>query len=223
MFCTKRKVWNGSLFAPSTVPRVDFLSCEVFISHNTSSILIKPYTWDERRKAQDQRMSGSEVSLLSYNLLINVSLRGNKTNHFDVEAFPLHSVYTWISHLSLQCSIHCFPCYFYSLVFLDVHAMHDVNMLGVFLIRRTCILWYIICRGIPIPQSYEYAWAPIRSLPLGVSVITKPDPGNLPSGHCHRLPLRRLALSVLFTITTTSYQTTCTVSERTFNKRHMPK
>ena len=28
-------------------------------------------------------------------------------------------------------------------------------------------------------------------------------------------PLRRLALSVLFTITTTSYQTTCTVSERT--------
>ena len=33
------------------VPRVDFLSCEVFISHNTSSILIKPYTQDERRKA----------------------------------------------------------------------------------------------------------------------------------------------------------------------------
>ena len=32
-------------------------------------------------------------------------------------------------------------------------------------------------------------------------------------------PLRRLALSVLFTITTNSYQTTCTVSERTFNKR----
>ena len=31
--------------------------------------------------------------------------------------------------------------------------------------------------------------------------------------------LRRLALSVLFTIATTSYQTTCTVSERTFNKR----
>ena len=31
--------------------------------------------------------------------------------------------------------------------------------------------------------------------------------------------LRRLALSVLFTIMTNSYQTTCTVSERTFNKR----
>ena len=34
-----------------------------------------------------------------------------------------------------------------------------------------------------------------------------------------RAPLRRLALSVLFTIMTNSYQTTCTVSERTFNKR----
>ena len=32
-------------------------------------------------------------------------------------------------------------------------------------------------------------------------------------------PLRRLTLSVLFTIVTNSYQTTCTVSERTFNKR----
>ena len=31
--------------------------------------------------------------------------------------------------------------------------------------------------------------------------------------------LRRLALSVLFTIVTNSYQTTCTISERTFNKR----
>ena len=38
--------------------------------------------------------------------------------------------------------------------------------------------------------------------------------GQLPSGH-----LPRLALSVLFTIATNSYQTTCTVSERTFNKR----
>ena len=36
-------------------------------------------------------------------------------------------------------------------------------------------------------------------------------------GTCHG-PLR-LALSVLFTIATNSYQTTCTVSERTFNKR----
>ena len=35
-------------------------------------------------------------------------------------------------------------------------------------------------------------------------------------------PLRRLALSVLFTITTNSYQTTCAVSERTFNKRQHP-
>ena len=32
-------------------------------------------------------------------------------------------------------------------------------------------------------------------------------------------PLRRLALSVLFTIVTNSYQTTCTVTKRTFNKR----
>ena len=32
-------------------------------------------------------------------------------------------------------------------------------------------------------------------------------------------PLRKLALSVLFTIMTNSYQTTCTISERTFNKR----
>ena len=32
-------------------------------------------------------------------------------------------------------------------------------------------------------------------------------------------PLRRLALSVLFTIVTNSYQTTCTISERIFNKR----
>ena len=31
--------------------------------------------------------------------------------------------------------------------------------------------------------------------------------------------LRRLALNVLFTIMTNSYPTTCTVSERTFNKR----
>ena len=31
--------------------------------------------------------------------------------------------------------------------------------------------------------------------------------------------LRRLALSVLFSIATNSYQTTCTISERTFNKR----
>ena len=36
------------------------------------------------------------------------------------------------------------------------------------------------CWGIPIPRSHEYAWAPIRPLPLGVSAITKPDPGN-----CH--------------------------------------
>ena len=42
------------------------------------------------------------------------------------------------------------------------------------------------------------------------------------SRHAVRVaPLRRLALSVLFTTTiaTTSYQTTCTVSETTFNKR----
>ena len=43
--------------------------------------------------------------------------------------------------------------------------------------------------------------------------------GQPPSGHLPRPPLRRLALSVLFTIATNSYQTTCTISERTFNKR----
>ena len=35
-------------------------------------------------------------------------------------------------------------------------------------------------------------------------------------------PLRRLALSVLFTIVTTSYQTTCTVSERSSIKGNTP-
>ena len=35
-------------------------------------------------------------------------------------------------------------------------------------------------------------------------------------------PLRRLALSLLFTIMTTSYQTTCTVSERSSIKGNMP-
>ena len=67
------------------------------------------------------------------------------------------------------------------------------------------------CRGIAIPRSNEYAWAPIRQRPLGVSARRHPGTGHN--------PLRRLALSVLFTIATTSYQTTCTVSERTFNKR----
>ena len=54
----------------------------------------------------------------------------------------------------------------------------------------------------------------IRPSPLGVSAITKPHLGNLPSGHLPQPPLRRLALRVLFTIMTTSYQTTCTVSKR---------
>ena len=43
---------------------------------------------------------------------------------------------------------------------------------------------------------------------------TKPNLGNLPSGHCHG-PLKKACPSLLFTIASTSYQTTCTVSERT--------
>ena len=43
---------------------------------------------------------------------------------------------------------------------------------------------------------------------------TKPNLGNLPSGHSCG-PLKKARPSLLFTIVTTSYQTTCTVSERT--------
>ena len=56
-----------------------------------------------------------------------------------------------------------------------------------------------------------------RPLPLGVTLSTKPQPAI--QATCHlgiaTAPLRRLALSMPFTIATTSYQTTCTVSERT--------
>ena len=42
------------------------------------------------------------------------------------------------------------------------------------------------CRGIVMPRSHQYAWAPMRQWPLGVSAITKPHMGNLPSGHLPR-------------------------------------
>ena len=75
-------------------------------------------------------MSGSEVSLLCYNLLINVSLRAaNNTNHFDVEPFALHSVYTRIRHLSSS-SIHCCSVLLSAVLFL--HVARNVNTFGVF-------------------------------------------------------------------------------------------
>ena len=49
--------------------------------------------------------------------------------------------------------------------------------------------------------------------------MSQPSPSHIRATAVRVATLRRLALSVLFTITTTSYQTTCTVSERTFNKR----
>ena len=54
--------------------------------------------------------------------------------------------------------------------------------------------------------------------------MSQPSPSHIRATAIHVATLRRLALSVLFiihhsTITTNSYQTTCTVSERTFNKR----
>ena len=52
--------------------------------------------------------------------------------------------------------------------------------------------------------------------------MSQPSPSHIRATAIRALAtatLRRLALSMLFTITTNSYQTTCTVSERTFNKR----
>ena len=52
--------------------------------------------------------------------------------------------------------------------------------------------------------------------------MSQPSPSHIWATAVRVATLRRLALSVLFihsTIVTTSYQTTCTVSERTFNKR----
>ena len=49
--------------------------------------------------------------------------------------------------------------------------------------------------------------------------MSQPSPSHIRATAVRMATLRRLALSVLFTIATTSYQTTCTVSERTFNKR----
>ena len=49
--------------------------------------------------------------------------------------------------------------------------------------------------------------------------MSQPSPSHIRATAVRVATLRRLALSVLFTIATTSYQTTCTVSERTFNKR----
>ena len=39
--------------------------------------------------------------------------------------------------------------------------------------------------GVSHTRSHINARVPIRSLPLGVSMSTKPDPGKLLSGHCH--------------------------------------
>ena len=51
--------------------------------------------------------------------------------------------------------------------------------------------------------------------------MSQPSPSHIRATAVRVATLRRLSLSVLFTTTiaTTSYQTTCTVSERTFNKR----
>ena len=49
--------------------------------------------------------------------------------------------------------------------------------------------------------------------------MSQPSPSHIRATAVRVATLRRLTLSVLFTIATTSYQTTCTVSERTFNKR----
>ena len=49
--------------------------------------------------------------------------------------------------------------------------------------------------------------------------MSQPSPSHIRATAIRVATLRRFALSVLFTIATTSYQTTCTVSERTFNKR----
>ena len=49
--------------------------------------------------------------------------------------------------------------------------------------------------------------------------MSQPSPSHIRATAVRVATLRRLALSVLFTIATTSYQTTCTVSKRTFNKR----
>ena len=49
--------------------------------------------------------------------------------------------------------------------------------------------------------------------------MSQPSPSDIWATAVRVATLRRLALSVLFTIATTSYQTTCTISERTFNKR----
>ena len=49
--------------------------------------------------------------------------------------------------------------------------------------------------------------------------MSQPSPSHIRATAVHVATLRRLTLNMLFTIVTTSYQTTCTVSERTFNKR----
>ena len=53
--------------------------------------------------------------------------------------------------------------------------------------------------------------------------MSQPSPSHIRATAVRMATLRRLALSMLFTrsstITTNSYQTTCAVSERTFNKR----
>ena len=73
--------------------------------------------------------------------------------------------------------------------------------------------WCDCCWGIAYPISLVCMSAH-KPLPLGVSVSTKPDLDNLPSRHLPQSPLRRLALRVLFISQSTSYQTACTVFER---------
>ena len=69
--------------------------------------------------------------------------------------------------------------------------------------------WRSYMSGCDSTRSHQYAWAPIRPMPWDGS------PSQATSGQPAILalpwsPLRRLTLSVLFLIGTTSYQTTCT-------------
>ena len=80
-----------------------------------------------------------------------------------------------------------------------------------------------------LPKQNAYAVMMKNSVPSEVTVGASPchnslifmstSPSHIRATAVRVATLRRLALSVLFTIATTSYQTTCTVSERTFNKR----
>ena len=71
------------------------------------------------------------------------------------------------------------------------------------------------CRGIVMPRSLIFMSTHKATAARCLS-RHQATYGQPPSAWA---TLRRLALSVLFSIATTSYQTTCTASERTFNKR----